>query len=88
MVTALATGASLAITLVGVPLLAGALLLARYAAGLVRARARALLVVSLAAPPARADASTFTARLLGPLRDRGPPGERAATSCSCCRQGR
>jgi hypothetical protein len=69
-VTGLATGASLAITLAGVPLLAGALLLARYAAGLERARARALLGVSLAAPPARAAASSFTAHLLSPLRDR------------------
>jgi hypothetical protein len=76
-VTGLATGASLAITLAGVPLLAGALLLARYAAGLERARARALLGVSLAAPPARAAASSFTARLMSPLRDR--PAWRASS---------
>jgi hypothetical protein len=70
MVTALATGASLALTLVGVPLLAAALLLARHAARVERARARALLGVALAAPPARPAAPSPTARLLAPLRDR------------------
>jgi hypothetical protein len=68
--TCLATGASLAITVVGLPLLAGTLLLARYAGGLERARARTLLGVSLAAPPARAGAGSFMRRLLDPLRDR------------------
>lgn len=69
-VTALATGASLAVTLAGLPLLAGALLLARYAAGLERARARALLGVAVAAPPPRPGGTTFTTRLLSPLRDK------------------
>jgi hypothetical protein len=70
MVTALATGVSLAITLVGAPLLAAALLLARHAARLERARARTLLGVSLTAPPARPPASSLHGRLLDPLRDR------------------
>jgi hypothetical protein len=68
---ALTTGVSLAITLAGVPLLAATMLLARRAADAERARARALLGVSLQAPPAPpAAAPTFTARLLNPLRDR------------------
>jgi hypothetical protein len=70
MVTGIATGASLAITLVGIPILAGALLLARHAAGLERARARTLLGVELAEPPARDDTGSFARRLLSPLRDR------------------
>ncbi len=69
MVTALATGVSLAFTLVGVPVLAGALVLARSAARLERARARALLGVSFAALPARVSAASSIARLLAPLRD-------------------
>src|SRR3712207_1283768 len=52
-VTLLATGVSLAITLVGIPVLAAALLLMRAAAGAERARAAALLGVELPAPTAR-----------------------------------
>jgi hypothetical protein len=71
MVACLATGVSLAITLVGVPLLAGTLLLARYAAAWERQRARALLGVSLEAPPApAATGSSLVHRLFSPLRDR------------------
>src|SRR4051812_4246517 len=56
MVSALAVGISLAITLVGIPLLAGTLLAARHVAGLERTRARALLGVTVAAPPPEAAA--------------------------------
>jgi hypothetical protein len=72
LIAALATGVSLAITLVGVPIVAGALLLARYAAGFERARAEALLGVSVAAPPAPepAEGSSFLTKLMRPLRDR------------------
>ncbi len=77
MVTALTAGVSLAITLVGAPLLAGTLLLARHAAGIERARARALLGVPLTAPPARPPATSPLGRVLGPLRD--PASWRAST---------
>jgi hypothetical protein len=69
-VAALATGASLAITLAGIPILAAALVLARHAAGYERARARRFLGVEIAAPAARESGSTFMTRLLSPLRDR------------------
>jgi hypothetical protein len=69
-VTGIAAGVSLAITLVGVPIVAATLLLARRAAILERARARMLLGVSLAAPTAVAGHSSTTARLIAPLRDR------------------
>jgi hypothetical protein len=68
-VSALATGASLAITLIGIPILAGTLLLARYAAVAERARARTLLGLSLAPPSPRPAAPTVMGRMLSPLRD-------------------
>lgn len=68
---AVAAGASLAITLAGVPILVAALLLARWAGGLERKRARALLDLSLAPPPPRErGGDSSMARLLSPLRDR------------------
>jgi hypothetical protein len=70
MVTGLATGASLAITLAGIPLLAGALLLARHAARIERARASRFLGVELAPPPERPSADSWTGRVVGPIRDR------------------
>lgn len=69
LVSALAAGVSLAITLVGVPILAAALLATRYAAGAERARARALLGVSVAAPPAPATGSSWWSRMVALLRD-------------------
>jgi hypothetical protein len=69
-ISLLATGASLAITLVGLPLLAGTVLLARSAAGLERRRASALLGVPFAVPAPRPTADTLTAKVLSPLRDK------------------
>jgi hypothetical protein len=69
-VAALATGASLAITLVGVPILAATMLLARGGAELERSRARTLLGTDLAAPPARTGGTTALSRLTAPLKDR------------------
>ncbi|MFL5844248.1 MAG: sensor domain-containing protein [Solirubrobacteraceae bacterium] len=76
MISALVSGVSLAVTLVGIPILAASVLLARHAAGFERYRAQVLLGVSLAAPPALAPEPTFVRRVLAALRDR--PARRAS----------
>ena len=68
-VTGLSLALGLAVTLVGIPLLAGTLLLARLAGRAERARARALLEFELAAPAPLRREKTVLARLFAPIRD-------------------
>jgi hypothetical protein len=70
-VSLIATGASLLITLVGLPILAGTAILARRAAALERWRARVCLGIRIdtpVRPSARSDG--VIQKLLAPLRDR------------------
>ena len=68
-VTALSVAAGLSITLVGIPLLAASLMLARSAGRAERARARALLGVELAAPDPIRHEDALLARIVAPIRD-------------------
>ena len=69
--TLVATGASLLITIVGLPILTATFYLVRVAAALERGRARVFLATEIAAPiraPARGE--SFLQRLATPFRDR------------------
>lgn len=68
-VTGLSLGLGLLITLLGIPLLAATLLLARLAGGGERARARALLECELVAPGPLPRHQTVLGRLFAPIRD-------------------
>jgi len=68
-VAAFSAGSALAVTLVGIPLVAVTVVLARFAARGERARAHVLLDVALDAPPAAPRASTWPRRLIASLRD-------------------
>ena len=68
-ITGLSLAAGLSITLLGIPLLAATLMLARVAGRGERARARALLDFKLQAPGTLPRARTPLARLLAPIRD-------------------
>ncbi len=69
--TAIATGASLLITLVGLPILTATFYVARFAAAVERRRARAFLGVEIENPVRRAArADGFFQKLLTPFRDR------------------
>src|SRR4051795_1856179 len=65
----LAAGVGLLVTFLGVPLLAGTLLLARLAARAELARARALLGIRVQPPGSMARRDTLLGRLLAPFRD-------------------
>jgi signal transduction histidine kinase len=69
MVTLFATGLGLLVTLIGIPILAGALVLARLGGRGERARARLLLDLDLPEPPPRAAGATFLRQLFAPFRD-------------------
>jgi len=68
-VTGLSLSLGLLITLIGIPLLAATLLLARLAGGAERARAGALLECELPAPAPLPRRETALARLFAPIRD-------------------